>query len=863
MPTWAAMSELPTGTVTFVFTDIEGSTSMLQRLGDAFVTVLEDHNRVIRGAFGDGTEIRSEGDAFFYVFSSAPDALLAACAAQRRLADFAWPEGGTVMVRIGMHTGEGVAGGDDYVGLDVHRAARIAASGHGGQILVSEATQVLSVSTLTPEVTLVDLGEHRFKDIEEAEHLYQAVVRGLPTDFPPITSLDVAPNNLPTQPTGFVGRTSEVEEVSELVEQYRLVTLTGPGGSGKTRLALRVASTLQAGFPDGVFYVPLESLRSPELVVTELAERLGVTNGAGDSLLETVIDTSAQKAMLLLIDNFEHVLAASEDVSALLGGAPLVKIVVTSQTPLRIRGERVYPVPPLAANDAVEMFAELAVAADPSFVLDDEVRPMVDEVVDLLERLPLALELTAPRIQLFGLRGLRDRLSDRLEIPAVGLADVPERHRSLSDAIAWSYDLLENAGQSLLRQLSIFDGGFTLEGAEAVVDPSSGVAEGVAALLDRSLLRSQVTRGEVRFSMLEAIRLFALEELINAVQRDAAALRHAEYFVDLAETAGPLLDGESQQVWLDRLADEHDNLRAVLRLSRDSSDPDSGLRTAGSTWRFYHRRGHLREGREWLELLLAMDGASTEATATGIEGLAGIAYWQADYAAAKRLYVDLLDLYRELGDDEKVADTLFALATTTQWLGDLEGGRDYAEQARSAYEKAGAPHGAARVAAAIGWNIWQAGRIEEALESWIEARAEYAAIGDDGEVRQTDLAISAMLGQLGRADESISLAAETLEAMVEANDASGTIMAIDFLAPTVAATSPAPAVRLAGAADHLRGEAGGGLSADSVGLEPVRSMVADAMDDADIEAAWSQGQSLTLDEAVSLGREVVANTDHT
>lgn len=848
------MAELPTGTVTFVFTDIEGSTSMLQRLGDDFLGVLEEHHRLIRDAFGEGTEIRSEGDAFFYVFPSAPAAIRAACSAQRHIAAFDWPEGGSVLVRIGMHTGEGVLGGDDYVGIDVHRAARIVAAGHGGQILISEATRLLSATVFNEDVVLTDLGEHRLKDLHQPEHIFQVVVGGLPNDFPPIASLDVAPNNLPSQPTSFVGRARESDEVRSLLGQHRLVTLTGASGTGKTRLAIHVATAAQSEFPDGVYFVPLDSLASAELVATAIADGLGIVDESNGSTLEAVIETARTKTMLVLLDNFEHVLPASADVSALLVDAPALTVLATSQRPLRIRGEHPYQVPPMSIDEATALFVDLTDAGG----ISDDQRPVVEAIVELLDRVPLAIELTAPRMNLFGLAGLRDRLTERLEVPEAGLGDAPERHRSLTNAISWSYDLLDPEHRSLLRQLSIFEGGFTLDAAEAVADTSTGTTEGVAELLDRSLIRNRVQRGEVRFSMLESVRRFALDELSDAGEDAAAAERHAHYFVSLTETAAPELEGAGQQVWVDRFADELDNVRAVLRLSRDTGDPDLGLRTAGSIWRFYHRRGHLVEGREWLELLLEMEDASPAARAIGLEGLAGIEYWQADYSGARDHYEELLALYEALGQQTKVADTLFALATTTQWLDDLAGGRAYAEQAQVAYEAAGAPHGAARVAAGLAWNAWRSGGdLEGALELWTEARALSVAIGDESEVRQHNAAISAILLQLGRTGEAIEVAAECLDAMVEAADAPGTIMAIDFLSAAVAGEEPEAAVSLAAAAESLRSEAGGGISAESVDLEPVRSQVAGVLDPAAIDAAWDEGAELSFEEAAALGFEVV------
>lgn len=850
-------SELPTGTVTFVFTDIEGSTSMVQRLGETFAEVLERHHSVMRQAFADGVEIRSEGDAFFFVFPSAPNAVEAACAAQRSLAAAAWPEGGTVLVRIGIHTGEGVAGGDDYVGVDVHRAARIAAAGHGGQILLSAATKALSDHGLSSDVTVIDLGIHRFKDLEHTEHVYQLVVRGLPADYPPIRSLDAAPNNLPTQTTQFVGRGREIEDVQRMLRDHRLVTLTGPGGSGKTRLALRVAGGLQAEFPDGVYYIPLEALSDPDLVLDAVAEQVGARDAG--PLVEALAAGLADRAVLLVIDNFEHLLEAAPAIAELLAAAPELTILVTSQGPLSVRGERLYPVPPLEEAEAVALFIELSSAADPAFVADTQNEGALREIVELLDRIPLALELTAPRVRLFGIDTLRDRLAGRLEVPAATLSDVSERHRSLNDAIAWSYDLLDDGDRSLLRQLSVFEGGFTLDAAETVAEPSGRVAEGVAELLDRSLLRHQVKQGEARFSMLESVRRFANEALEAVGERNDAARRHADYFLALAEAAHPSLDAEGQQVWLDRLAAEHDNIRAVLRFAVDEGDPDLGLNTVGSIWRFYHRRNHLPEARQWLETLLSVEGASPRARAIGMNGLGGVLYWQSDHAAAKAVYEDLLELYTGLGDQAGVADTLFALSTTTAWLGDLETGRRLAEEAQAAYEAAGVPEGAARVAGAIAWSTWQAGNLDEAYVLWTEARELSVAIGDAGEVRETDVARAAILFRLGREDEAMTLMGITLEEMVSADDVAGTIQAIDFLASLAAANHPTSAVRLASAAHALRVEAGGGLSADSVGLEPVRSIAAASMDERAIQDAWGAGSSLTLDEAVELARTLVAS----
>ena len=781
------MTVLPTGTVTFVFTDIEGSTAMLQRLGhDGFLTVLEDHNRLVRKAFDDGVEVRSEGDSFFYAFASAAEAVGAAVSAQYALEDYTWPEGGTVRVRVGLHTGDGTLGGGDYVGLDVHRAARIAASGHGGQVLLSVATKAAS-----PNAAVRDLGSHRFKDIIKPESVYQVVASGLGADCPPIRSLDARPNNLPAQPSDFVGREREAREIADLLESARLVTLTGPGGTGKTRLAVHVATTVLGRFEHGVVYVPLDALREAQLVVPAIVAALGLDEDTMRSAVEVAAAYLAQRKTLLVLDNFEHVLAAARDVATLLATVPGLRVLITSQAVLRIRGEHIYAVPPLAAEEAVDLFARRAAAADPLFALDDSNRETVGSLVARLDGLPLAMELAAARVRLFGLTGLLDRVTQRLEIGGAYI-DLPARHRTLQSAIEWSYDLLEDDEKAILRRLSVFDGGFALDGAEAVAGPSA--IAGVASLMDKSLLRSSVTRGEARFAMLDSIRHFSLDGLTHAGEHAAATVSHAGYFADLAETARPLLERGGQRVWLDRLAAEHDNIRAVVRHSVDSGQPDYGLRATGAAWRYFHRRGHLPEARHLLTGLLDIPGASGAARAEGMDGLAGIVYWQGDYEEARELYEELLELFRALDEPERVADTLFALSTTTSFLGDLDRGAVYGDEARAAYEEAGVFDGVRRVVAAKALGTWQAGQLEDAPQLWTEAEDLFESAGDTAEQLQTQIAMAAVTHQLGRTDEAVERARSILEGMLEIGDVSGTIMVLDYLGAILAVDDPGASV---------------------------------------------------------------------
>ncbi len=853
------MRVLPIGTVTFVFTDIEGSTSMLQRLGrDLYVDVLETHNELLRESFAQGTEISSEGDAFFFVFTAAADALKGAVVAQQALVSHPWPDGGSVRVRIGLHTGEAKVGGDDYVGLDVHRAARIAAAGHGGQVLVSEATRA-ATSSQDAGVSLSDLGKHHFKDLDEPQHIYQLVIPGVPSDYPPVRSLDSRPNNLPSQSSQFVGRTKEALEVAELLDRSRLVTLTGPSGTGKTRLAIHVASQAVGRFAGGVVYVPLDGIRSANLVVGAIAERLGLQDDAVDSLLNTVAGSLSRSATLLVLDNFEHILPAAQDVGHLVEQTAELRVLVTSQAILRLRGEHVYPVLPLAPAEAIQLFTLRATAADPNFVVGADVEADVSALVARLEAVPLAIELAAARVHVLGVRGVLDHISDRLDLDgSPGPVDAPERHRTLGAAIGWSYQLLTPEEQSLLRQLSVFDGGFVFEAAERVVSPKVGIvaSDGVASLLDKSFLQRRVVSGQARFSMLGSIRQFAMQRLEEAGERSAAERLHGTYYADLAEQALLLLEGPSVDVWLDRFSAEHDNLRAVVHRSLERNDPDCGLRTVGNAWRFYHRRGHLVEAQTALQALLASDNVSPAAKSTGMSGLAAVTYWLGDYQAALRQYLELLYLSRELGDRLMEAETLFALSTTSSFLNDFEEGIRYAELAKEAYEDAGAVDEVRRVLSAHAIAVWVSGDLPEAERRWQEVTMVYEEAGDRGEALQSRAGVAAIAHQLGRTDEALQKLGEILGEMAAMGDITGTLMVLDTISMVLASRDPERAIRLAGAAAAMREDLGGGFTLESFGFPTAREVAADRMAEPALESLWVEGSRLDLDAATELGREI-------
>jgi predicted ATPase/class 3 adenylate cyclase len=622
------MRDLLTGTVTFLFTDIEGSTRLLQRLGDRYREVVDRHGRILREAIasGGGTEVHTEGDSFFAVFPTPAGALAAAVQVQQALATHAWPEGHSVRVRMGLHTGNGVLGGDDYIGLDVHLAARIAAAGHGGQVLVSEATKAQIEQTLPEGTSLRDLGRHRLKDIEQPEHLYDLVIADLPAEFPAIRTMDARPTNLPPQRTSFIGRGRQVAEVTSLLAERRLLTLTGPGGTGKTRLALKVAADHLDRFSDGVFFADLSPIPDPALVPSVIAQALVVREEAGRDLLDTLADHLRDRHLLLVLDNSEQVIEAAAAIARLLDAAPRLTVLATSRAPFHISAEHEYQVPPLAVPDpghvadiemvtrseAVALFTERAAAIRPGFQITSQNAPAVAQIGDRLDGLPLAIELAASRLKILSPDALLERLGQRLSLLTGGARDLPERQRTLRSTIEWSHELLEPEVQRLFARLGTFNGGWSLEAAEVICGPGLDVEvlDGLSTLIDHSMVRpGEPGDGGPRFTMLETIREFAVERLASSGEEDELRRRHAEQFRDLAEEAGHHLTREHRVAWLSRLETEHDNLRAALDRAERTRDADTGLRTAAAIWRFWLQRGHLSEGRGRLERLLSMPGA--------------------------------------------------------------------------------------------------------------------------------------------------------------------------------------------------------------------------------------------------------------
>jgi predicted ATPase len=624
------MRKLPQGTVTLLFTDIAGSTRLLEELGDGYSGALAEHRRLLRDAFErhGGVEVDTQGDAFFVAFAAASEALAAATDAQSAL------RSGPIKVRIGIHTGEPELADDGYVGLDVHRAARIAGAGHGGQIVASQSTRELVGTD-----GLLDLGEHRLKDVGSLR-LYQVGTER----FPPLRSL--SQSNLPIPPTELLGRRDEVDELVELLRgEARLVTLVGTGGIGKTRLAVEAAAELVADFEDGVWFVDLSAVRDPQLVAPAIAAALGTPAELADHV--------RHRELLLVLDNLEQVLAAASELGLLLEGSPRLSLLVTSREPLRLRAERELPLRPLADEPAAQLFRERANAIEPGFAGDEA---QVAGLCRRLDGIPLAIELAAARVKILAPDQLLSRLERRLPMLIGGARDAPERQRTLRSTIEWSYDLLDEDERRLFASLSVFAGGWTFEAAEEVCDAD---LDTLHSLVDKSLARVE----EGRFRMLETIREYAAERLEESGDVDELRRRHAAFFLALAERAEPELTGGEQHVWLDRLAAEHENLRAALDwYSADSRLAPDGLRFAKALVLFWFTRGFYREALRYLQhMLAATDDERTTARAGALWG-AGF-FWSlfGDEGRSRPLLEQSLALASELGDESSTARCLEVL----------------------------------------------------------------------------------------------------------------------------------------------------------------------------------------------------------
>ncbi len=744
-------SELPSGTVAFLFTDIEGSTRRWQRDPRAMAAAVARHDALLRAAIAEhgGVVFKTVGDAFCAAFATVPPAVATALDAQRALAAEQWGDIGAIRVRMAVHVGDAEERDADYFGPAVNRVARLLSAGHGGQLLLSLPAAELVRDSLPGVAQLRDLGEHRLKDLTRPEHIFQLIAADLPADFPPLATLDHHPNNLPPQLTPLVGREQELADVRALLDRadVRLVSLTGPGGTGKTRLSLQVGTDAVDDYADGVWFVALEKATDETVAVAELAQALGVREIAGQSPLDAVTEYLRDKRLLLVLDNFEQVVHEAPLVARLLGGSPGIKMLVTSRVRLALQGEHEYSVPPLEVPSrraeaavpelmgcsAIRLFVERARAAKSDFTLTDDNAAAVVEICRRLDGLPLAIELAAARVKLLPPRAMLSRLENRLNLLTGGGRDRPARQQTLRGAIAWSYDLLAPEEQTLFARLAVCAGGCVFEAAEIVgnADGDLDLLTSLEMLVDHSLVRQvEDADGEPRFLMLATIREYARERLAASDEADAMDDRHAAWCVSLAEEAEPALLGPEQQVWLERLEREHDNLRAALTWNLGNARGEQGVRLAGALARFWEMRGHLSEGRRWLEAALATNAdIPAGLTAKALRGLASLMVAQGDYEPAAALYEQSLTLYRDLGDERSTADALAGLASTASHRGDYERAAAFYEQSLSLFQQLKNEWGIAVTLNGMANDAHDLGNFEKANALYEQSLKRFEALG--------------------------------------------------------------------------------------------------------------------------------------
>jgi len=825
--------DLPSGIVTFLFSDVEGSTRLLHELGtEQYMRVITDHRRVMRDAFEPrgGVEVGTEGDSFFVAFPSASEAVGASRQMSAALAD------GPIRVRIGLHTGQAHPTDEGYFGIDVHLAARIAAAGHGGQVLVSGAT-----AELVGTDGLRDLGEHRLKDFDAPVTIFQLGDER----FPPLKT--ISNTNLPRPASSFLGREREVAEIAELLQGgARLVTLTGPGGTGKTRLAIEAATTVIGQFKAGVFWIDLSPLRDPALVM----ETLGQVIGAQDDLAQHI----GEREMLLVVDNLEQVIEAAPELANLLLACPRLSMLITSRERLRVRGEVEYPVAPLADADAVELFcARAGVKADEA----------VHQLCVALENLPLALELAAARASVLTPAQILERLSDRLDVLKGG-RDADPRQKTLRATIEWSHDLLSPADRQLFARLAVFRGGWTLEPAEEVADAD---LDGLESLVDKSLVRHA---GD-RFWMLETIREFAAERLEASDEADTVRRRQADYFLALAESTEPRLRAEELggggREWVDRQALELDNSRAALDFFERAGDPQVTLRMVGTltaVWAnpLWATQSVVAEGRRRLERALALDRSPTRARAKALAAAAEMAHFSEETAAAREWAEEALTIFRDLDDPDGIADATGMLGVALGEGGDWVAARPLLEESLERYRELG---NTARVmwgTRTLAWATAELGDLEAARPYYEDALRQARAAGNR-------LFESVVLGSLswlamaqGRLQDSPALMRESLAIQVEVGDPVEAGIGLGHAAQILAAVGRAEsAAKLLAAFKTLEEEVGGAYPWVTQMNGRTLAEVREQLEPEVFEAAWEKGAKLTREEAESLALNELQEAD--
>ena len=854
----------------------EDSAPVLQRLGPRYPQVLRQYVRWLRTTFekAGGREVGADGTAMLVAFPRARDAVGAAVAAQRASASRAWPQGVRLQVRIGLHSGVSTPTRATGAGRRAHPAVRISATSHGGQILVSKSTHRLLKDNLPPGVTLRDLGLHRLKDLQHVERLFQVVHASLPVDFPPLRSLDAFPNNLPTQLTSFIGREREIAEGKRLLAITRLLTLTGAGGCGKTRLAVHLAAEVLDDYQDGVWFIELAPLSDPVQISEAIASVLRVPERRGRPLGETLHDHLRPKALLLVLDNCEHLLpGCAHVINALLRDCPNLRVLATSTAVLGVAGETAQRVPSLSLpplhrrppathlvqSEAVQLFVERAMLCVPAFTVTDQNAAAVLHICTQLDGIPLAIELAAARMKVLAVEDIAARLEDRFRLLTGGTRTILPRHRTLRATMDWSHDLLSEKERIVWRRLSVFAGGCTLEAAGAVCSGNSDVHAAdlldlLGQLVDKSLVLVELRPGKTRYRLLETVRQFGREKLVEAGEASDVRRRHRDWYLKLAEQADPKLRGPTLGTWLERLETEHDNLRAALQWSgAQPCQAEEELRLAGALREFWFIHGHWTEGRGWLEHALSRSSDAPPARLPKIlHGAATFARFQGDHDRAFALCERGLALSRDLGDNESIAWFLIWLGATALHQGDYDRAAAFFEESLPLSRALDDKWLISMALADLGVVARLQGDYDRAAALHTESLTLGREVGDKWRIAASLVSLGIVALQLGDYARAAALYEESLTLSQEIRDRRIVYDCLDGLAVVACAQGQYDrAARLLGAAEPLREALGfSPVAVDRVAHEAHVAAARAGLEAAAFTAAWAAGQALPLDQAI-------------